>query len=283
MTVWVGFSQTAVPFVRQERHAGETKYPLRKMLRFRFDAHHLVLELPAAVGDVPRLLLQPRRASSAIPLTIIARYANIFERGVPSTIVVVLLLGGIQLITLGIIGEYVGPHLRRGQAPAAVRRRRAHQSSRSRRRRRMRIAGPGGRRRRPRRARTAPHRRPATRVDVYERWPGLGGQAATLDVGRRPPARALLPPPLLAPTATSPTLYDELGMPDELEWRRRARSRTSPTAASGRSSPRWTCCASSRCRRWRASGSAPRCSRSSAARANPAPFERVTARAWIER
>jgi len=38
MTVWIGFSQIAVPFVRQERHAGVTKYPLRKMLRFSFDA-----------------------------------------------------------------------------------------------------------------------------------------------------------------------------------------------------------------------------------------------------
>ena len=38
MTVWIGFTQTAVPFVRQERHAGVTKYPLRKMLRFSFDA-----------------------------------------------------------------------------------------------------------------------------------------------------------------------------------------------------------------------------------------------------
>ena len=44
----------------------------------------------------------------AIPLTVVARYANIFERGVPTTIVIVLLLGGIQLITLGIIGEYIG-------------------------------------------------------------------------------------------------------------------------------------------------------------------------------
>jgi dolichol-phosphate mannosyltransferase len=43
-----------------------------------------------------------------IPLTVVARYTNIYEPGIPSTILLILLLGGIQLITVGIIGEYVG-------------------------------------------------------------------------------------------------------------------------------------------------------------------------------
>src|SRR3954454_13509823 len=107
MTVWIGFTQTAVSFVRQERHAGTTKYPLRKMLRFSFDAitsfSTRPLQWATFLGFFFSLL-----AFLAIPLTIVARYANIFERGVPTTIIIILLLGGIQLITVGIIGEYVG-------------------------------------------------------------------------------------------------------------------------------------------------------------------------------
>ena len=107
MTVWIGFTQTAVPFVRQERHAGVTKYPLRKMLRFSFDAitsfSSAPLQWATLLGFVFSIL-----AFLGIPLTIVARYTNIYEPGIPSTILVVLLLGGIQLITLGIIGEYVG-------------------------------------------------------------------------------------------------------------------------------------------------------------------------------
>jgi dolichol-phosphate mannosyltransferase len=107
MTVWIGFSQTAVPFVRQERYAGVTKYPLRKMLRFSFDAitsfSSRPLQWAMFLGFFFSIV-----AFLAIPLTVIARYADIYERGVPSTIVIILLLGGIQLITVGIIGEYVG-------------------------------------------------------------------------------------------------------------------------------------------------------------------------------
>src|SRR5689334_14479527 len=107
MTVWIGFTQTAVPFVRQERHAGVTKYPLRKMLRFSFDAITSFSSAPLQWATFLGFFFSIV-AFLAIPLTIIARYSHIYERGVPSVIVVVLFLGGIQLITLGIIGEYVG-------------------------------------------------------------------------------------------------------------------------------------------------------------------------------
>jgi dolichol-phosphate mannosyltransferase len=107
MSVWVGFTQTAVPFVREARGAGQTKYTLGKMLRFSFDAitsfSYAPLQWATFLGFICAAL-----AFLGIPLTIIARYTNIYTRGVPSVILIVLLLGGIQLIWIGIIGEYVG-------------------------------------------------------------------------------------------------------------------------------------------------------------------------------
>jgi glycosyltransferase involved in cell wall biosynthesis len=107
MSVWVGFTQTAVTFEREARTAGRTKYSLGKMLRFSFDAiasfSHRPLQFATLLGFAFSAL-----AFLAIPLTVIARYTNIYERGVPSVIVIILLLGGIQLICVGIIGEYVG-------------------------------------------------------------------------------------------------------------------------------------------------------------------------------
>jgi dolichol-phosphate mannosyltransferase len=107
MTVWVGFTQSAVPFAREPRTAGRTKYTLSRMLRFAFDAitsfSNRPLQWATLLGFTFSLI-----AFLCIPLTVIARYSNIYGRGVPTTIVIVLLLGGIQLITVGIIGEYVG-------------------------------------------------------------------------------------------------------------------------------------------------------------------------------
>jgi polyisoprenyl-phosphate glycosyltransferase len=107
MTVWVGFTQTALPYERAARTGGSSKYTLHRMIRLAFDAitsfSHTPLQAATVLGFVFSAL-----AFLAIPLAVAARYANIYERGVPTTIVIVLLLGGIQLITVGIIGEYVG-------------------------------------------------------------------------------------------------------------------------------------------------------------------------------
>ena len=107
MTVWVGFSQTAVSYERDARHAGETKYTVRRMLRFSLDAiasfSHLPLQLATYVG-----LLSAGVAFIAIPVVIVLRIADSYLPGFGSITIAILLLGGIQLIALGVIGEYVG-------------------------------------------------------------------------------------------------------------------------------------------------------------------------------
>jgi polyisoprenyl-phosphate glycosyltransferase len=107
MTVWVGFNQTAISYERDARHAGETKYTLRRMLRFSLDAiasfSHLPLQLATYAG-----ILSAGVAFVAIPVVIVLRILDSYLPGFSSITIAILLLGGIQLIALGVIGEYVG-------------------------------------------------------------------------------------------------------------------------------------------------------------------------------
>jgi glycosyltransferase involved in cell wall biosynthesis len=107
MTVWVGYTQAAVPYTRDPRYAGETKYTLAKMVRFSLDAissfSHRPLQLATLFGFVVSTV-----AFVAIPVVIGLRIAGSYLPGFSSITIAILLLGGIQLIALGIIGEYVG-------------------------------------------------------------------------------------------------------------------------------------------------------------------------------
>lgn len=108
MSVWVGFRQTGVTYVRAERYAGETKYPLKKMVKFAFDGitsfSFLPLQLAMYVGFVAAGL-----AILGILAAVILRLSGSQAfYGQASTLVSVLFLGGVQLICLGIIGEYLG-------------------------------------------------------------------------------------------------------------------------------------------------------------------------------
>jgi glycosyltransferase involved in cell wall biosynthesis len=107
MTVWVGYTQAAVPYQRDERYAGETKYTLSKMLRFSLDAissfSHRPLQLATLLG-----FLISTMAFIAIPVVIVLRILGSYLPGFSALTIVVLLLGGIELIAIGIIGEYVG-------------------------------------------------------------------------------------------------------------------------------------------------------------------------------
>lgn len=108
MASWVGFRQTGVYYVRQERFAGETKYPLRKMLRFALDAITGFSFFPLQVAIYASLILG-LIAVLAVPIVAFLRLAtgeSIFE-GQATTLIVLLLLSSFQLFFFFIMGQYV--------------------------------------------------------------------------------------------------------------------------------------------------------------------------------
>jgi dolichol-phosphate mannosyltransferase len=108
MISWIGFKQVAVMFARAPRRAGTTKYPLFKMLRFAVDGVISFSFTPL------RLALWMGFASLGVALfgiiyaIVIRLYTDDWVRGWASIFTAVLFLGGVQLITLGIVGEYLG-------------------------------------------------------------------------------------------------------------------------------------------------------------------------------
>jgi dolichol-phosphate mannosyltransferase len=108
MSIWVGFRQTGVPYKRAARFAGETKYPLKKMIKFASDAitgfSYFPLQLATYLG-----FLAAGLSILAIPVVIAMRMAGSQAfYGQATTLIAVLFLGGVQLIFLGILGEYIG-------------------------------------------------------------------------------------------------------------------------------------------------------------------------------
>ncbi|HEU5087200.1 MAG TPA: glycosyltransferase, partial [Roseiflexaceae bacterium] len=108
LSVWVGFRQTGVPYKRDARKAGETKYPLRKMLKFAMDGitafSYLPLQMATYLGFAVAAL-----GLLGIFITIVVRLLTGQQlAGQATTLVAVLFMGGVQLICLGIIGEYLG-------------------------------------------------------------------------------------------------------------------------------------------------------------------------------
>jgi glycosyltransferase involved in cell wall biosynthesis len=108
MSVWVGFKQTGVVYKRAARFAGQTKYPFRKMLTFATDAitsfSYFPLQLAMYLGFISAGV-----SILAIPVVIILRASGSQAFfGEASALIAVLFLGGVQLISLGILGEYIG-------------------------------------------------------------------------------------------------------------------------------------------------------------------------------
>jgi polyisoprenyl-phosphate glycosyltransferase len=108
MSAWVGFRQTGVNYKRASRFAGETKYPFRKMFKLALNAitgfSYFPLQVATYIGFIAAGL-----SLLFIPVVIFERLAGLQAfSGQATTLVAVLFLGGVQLISLGIIGEYIG-------------------------------------------------------------------------------------------------------------------------------------------------------------------------------
>jgi polyisoprenyl-phosphate glycosyltransferase len=111
MVSWIGFRQTPLAYERQPRGAGRTKYSLFRMIQFALDGilsfSVLPLRLAALTG-----LVAIGFALAGIVMAVVVRFLGLYDlrlgRGWASLFVAVLFMGGVQLLSLGVMGEYLG-------------------------------------------------------------------------------------------------------------------------------------------------------------------------------
>jgi dolichol-phosphate mannosyltransferase len=108
LRTWVGFRQVGYEYAREARFAGESKYNLAKLMKLAFDGlvsySYVPLRLVSNVG-----MLVSMSALAYMAYLVIARlFGGTPIAGWTSTVVIVLFLGGVQLLSLGVIGEYIG-------------------------------------------------------------------------------------------------------------------------------------------------------------------------------
>lgn len=108
LRTWAGFRQIGYEYAREARFAGESKYSLGKLLKLAFDGlvsySYVPLRLVSNVG-----LLVSASALGYMGYLLLARlFGDVTIRGWTSTVVIQLFLGGVQLLSLGVIGEYIG-------------------------------------------------------------------------------------------------------------------------------------------------------------------------------
>lgn len=108
LRAWVGFRQAAVEFDRRERYAGESKYPLRRMLRLALDGVFSLSWAPLRMAIW--LGLFSAVISLIVPIVLLVRkLTGTYESaGWAPMIAIVLFLGGVQLVCIGAVGEYIG-------------------------------------------------------------------------------------------------------------------------------------------------------------------------------
>ncbi|MBA2609813.1 MAG: hypothetical protein H0U92_12785 [Actinobacteria bacterium] len=104
----VGFDQQVVHYDRDPRFAGESKYSYRKLAQLAIDGVLSFSVVPLRLASLLGLLVS-MAAALAVPVVVVLRLAGLYHlTGIASIHILVLVLGGMQLVCLGVIGEYVG-------------------------------------------------------------------------------------------------------------------------------------------------------------------------------
>lgn len=108
MVSWIGYKQCGIHYDREKRYAGTTKYPLRKMVKFALDGLTSFSTAPLRLASLVGFITALAGFLYAFYIIAIALLTSKFILGWATIVVLMLILGGIQLLTLGIIGEYIG-------------------------------------------------------------------------------------------------------------------------------------------------------------------------------
>lgn len=109
MVSWVGGTQVAVLYDRKPRFAGETKYPLRKMISFALDAITSFSVVPLRlVTYLAMLIIVVALLATAVVVVVKLNNPAYFIPGFAATMLTIIFFGGVQLLALGVIGEYIG-------------------------------------------------------------------------------------------------------------------------------------------------------------------------------
>ena len=107
MVSWIGFDQTYIEYERDERFAGETKYPLKKMLKFALDGilsfSTKPLKIVTGIGLLTVIL-----SFFVLLFALYMKFSGQSQSGWASLMVVVTFFSGVQLLSVGILGEYIG-------------------------------------------------------------------------------------------------------------------------------------------------------------------------------
>lgn len=108
MVSWVGFKQVGIPYTRVPRFAGESKYPLSKMIRFSLDGILSFSTKPLRIALMMGILSALLALGGIGYAFYIRLFTHTWVEGWAGILCSILFLGGVQLITIGILGEYVG-------------------------------------------------------------------------------------------------------------------------------------------------------------------------------